>query len=267
MQTAAAACQELRRLALRGSEQQKRAELELKVKATHASFRPEAGLVEASGALTNAVCGLCRTSVTLLTSEAVPLGADLSCGKCGCPITLEFGTFAPIMAIECRRVDSPELVNGHLPFPSSSAFSPDELFLETIRESVVQPAATRPSPKEEPFGPVEFQPPALSPSFLRSQPREKLIWRTDSGLEGCTGSNILRLFGLPHSKAERAMHATFLQDSETALRDPDMLMACGTCSHLFIQPPAYQMLSSGNLCIFCASDCPFTPILQCVALE
>lgn len=267
MQTAAAACQELRRLALRGSEQQKRAELELKVKATHASFRPEAGLAEASGALTKAVCGLCRASVTLLTSEAVPLGADLSCGKCGCPITLEFGTFAPIMAIECRRVDSAELVNGHLSFPSGKDFSPDELFLETIKESVIQPVASRPSLKEEPFGPVEFQPPALSQSFLRNQPREKLIWRTNSGLEGCTGSNILRLFGLPHSKAEQAIHATFLQDSEAALRDPDMLMACGTCSHLFIQPPAYQMLSSGNLCIFCASDCPFTPILQCAALE
>lgn len=269
VQTAAAACKELRRLSLKGREYQKREELELTVKAARVSALPDSNLRDACGALTRAACGLCGAMVPLLTSEAVPLGADLSCGNCGSPVTMEFGTFAPVTAIEFSMCDISGPTQEHFGNVVSSPAKkivPDDLFLAAAREELLHQREAAPHNKIRSFGPLKFEPPSLSPDVLLHQPPEKVLKRTNNYLEGTSGSRTLRLLRLPQAGAEPAIYGAFIPTGG-AMQYPETLMTCGACSHLFIHPPAHRPLLRSDTCTLCSTKGSFTPIIRCHALK
>ncbi|CDJ51313.1 WD-repeat protein, putative [Eimeria brunetti] len=268
-QIASGACKELRRLALKGPEYLERAELELKVKAAQASALIHNNLRGDCTALTRAVCGLCGAIVPLLTSEAVPLGADLSCGNCGNPVTIEFGTFAPITAIEFSTCDIAGSTKEHFGNPSSlpaKEIVSDELFLASARKGLLRLREAAPCNRERSFGPIEFEPPSISPDVLLQQPPEKVLRRTNSYLEGTSGSRTLRLLRLPQAEAEQAICGASIAE-DAALPYPETLVTCSSCSHLFIHPPAHQPLLRGDMCTFCSTKGSLTPIIRCHALK
>ncbi|CDI81352.1 WD-repeat protein, putative [Eimeria praecox] len=210
-QTAVAVCKELRRLALKGPEYQERAELELKVKAAQVSTLADGNFHGPCGAFTKADCGLCGVNVPLLTSEAVPLGADLCCGSCGSPVTLEFGSFSPITAVEFTMSDISGSTQEHFANASSlpaEDIIPDEQFLGAARGGLLHLHAGASYSKEHSFGPLEFKPPVLSPDALLQQPHEKVLRRMNTHLEGTSGCRTLRLLRLPHAEAEQALYGS-----------------------------------------------------------
>ncbi|XP_026194212.1 intraflagellar transport protein 122 homolog [Cyclospora cayetanensis] len=270
-EVAAAACNELWRLALRDPERRERADLAVKIKAASASAAAVPRMHEILKTLSSTICVLCGTTVPLVTSEALPLGVDISCGSCGCPISLEFGTFAPLAAVEyCPQNESEQssLPTGTELSPDAKGCSVDEQFLTIARRSMLRRQASTSSPHIASIpGPVKFQPPLLSAKAIQQQPREKILWRNNKCIEGSRGSRVLRLLGLPHTPAERALHNATQHEPAAEAVEVDMLMACATCSHLFIYPPAQGQLLPNNPCIFCATISPRTPILPCFALR
>ncbi|CDJ30789.1 WD-repeat protein, putative [Eimeria mitis] len=264
-QTAVAACKELRKLALTGAEHEERAELELQVMAAQVSAVHDGSLRDASAALTRAPCGLCGAVVPLLTAEAVPLGADLSCGKCGSPITMEFGTFAPITAVEFSMCKASEEQFADISSLPTKDIVSDELFLAAVRGNLLHLRAAASYDKKRSFGPLEFQPPSVTPDVLLNQPPEKVLRRTNNYLEGAAGSRTLRLLRLPQTAAEQALSSACIAERATT-RYPETLMTCGTCSHLFIHPPAHRPLLRGDMCTLCSTKGSLTPIIQCHAL-
>lgn len=219
-----------------------------------------------------AVCGLCGDAVRLLTSEAVPVGADLSCGNCGCPISVEFGTFAPIKAVECCQRETTGLAaapsEAASSLPAADDSSPEELFLTAARAHLrrLQPSPLSASERHS-AGPLDFQPPAVSPGLLHQQPRGTVLRRTNIYLDGSSGSSVLRLLELPHANTERALDGAAPRGPEALYREADMLVICGTCQHLFIEPPAHGQLLPGNPCICCAAKSPRIPALPYAALR
>ncbi|KAL8435801.1 hypothetical protein ACSSS7_002178 [Eimeria intestinalis] len=255
---------ELRLLALRGFQLRARDTLGIKVKVARAAASVGRGPKEKPTDFSWAPCGLCGAPVPLLTSLAVPLGADISCPKCGCPLVIEFGSFAPVAAVE---VCPDEVAPTSKGLPGAACIEKEEenakeIFLDAVQRQVrVQPP---PSSAQQPPGPIEFEPPKLSLSLLRRQPREAVLSLPQAGIEGSSQSRTLRLLGLPHAEAERAAAA------EGAAAGPgtaDMLTACSKCHHLFVDPPAHAQLLPQNPCICCESTAPRTPILSFATLK
>ncbi|KAL8427605.1 hypothetical protein Efla_005780 [Eimeria flavescens] len=263
-QLAAAACGELRLFALGTQQIRDRDTLAVKVKASQAAARVGRGPADVATVFRTTVCGLCSASVWLLTSEAVPLGADLSCGQCGCPIVMEFGAFAPVKAVEVRRPDASQTA-GEPVGPSSygdADGTSKEVFIAAVQQQMVLQRKP-PSSAELPTGPLAFQSPILSAGVQIQQPRETLFSHPNAELDDF-GSCMLRLLELPHAQAEQAAA------TEAAAHTPgptDMLTACSKCRHLFIEPPAHHQLLPGDPCICCGTTAPRTPVLPCAALQ
>ncbi|KAL8275963.1 hypothetical protein Esti_000079 [Eimeria stiedai] len=263
---ASCACGELRFLALRGPQLRARDTLGIKVKVARAAARAGRGPDEKSTDFSWAPCGLCGAPVPLLTCLAVPLGADLSCSNCGCPLVIEFGSFAPVAAVEvCPEEASPTSEgfagSEHLETGEESA---KEIFLEAVQKQVRLQAPPPPPSAQQPTGRIEFIPPKLSLSLLHRQPRETVLSLPRAGVEGSSQSRTLRLLALPHAEAEQAAAA------EGAAAGPgpaDMLTVCSKCHHLFVEPPSHAQLLPGNPCICCGTTAPRTPILPCAALK
>lgn len=243
--------------------------LELKLKAAQASATAGKSPALAPACFWKTVCGYCNGALPLLTTEAIPLGTDLCCGDCGCPLTMEFGTFSPIRAIECRRSAAAQPANESPKAMSAAPFRTgvEELSLEASRMQVAPLPASSSSAGKRRTGPVEFQPPVLSPSSLQLEPRETLCWRTKLHLEGSSSPRVLRLVQLPHAALQRATDTHRPHGSEPAIEATDMLMTCDNCCHLFIEPPAHGQLLPGDPCICCAAAGPRVPILPCAALQ
>ncbi|KAL8449041.1 hypothetical protein Emed_003393 [Eimeria media] len=266
-QMALCICGELRFLALRGPQLRARDNLAIKVKVARAAARVGKGPEEKPTEFSWAPCSLCGAPVPLLTSQAVPLGADLSCAKCGCPLVIEFGSFAPVAAVEvCPDEASPASEGfaaiAHLEKEEENA---REVFLDAVRKQVREQPPSNPQSDQKTAGRIEFTPPKLPRSLLRRQPRETVLSLPQTEVEGSSSQpRTLRLLGLPHAEAERAAAA----EGAAAIPGPaDMLTACSKCHHLFLEPPAHAQLLPGNPCICCGTHDTRTPILPCAALK
>lgn len=257
----------MRLLALRGQELRERATLHLRLKVARAATAHAQSPSEATGGLLTTPCSLCTSSVPLLTSQAVPLGLDLSCGTCGCPLTIEFGRFSQIRAVEFCQGD--ELQGANVPSCGSqiTAINDDakEGFLAAAREQLVL-LSTSASENERSPGPAEFRPPVICPTLSSMQPRESLLWRSNKSLEGTYGFRVMRLLEASDGGAESAS-APSSRSPEPAAAAVDMLVACSKCGHLFIEPPAHKQLLPGDPCICCGALGSRTTILPCAPLR
>ncbi|KAL8448241.1 hypothetical protein Emag_004009 [Eimeria magna] len=265
-QMASCACGELRFLALRGPQLRARDTLGIKVKVARAAARVGRGPEEKPTGFSWAPCSLCGASVPLLTSQAVPLGADMSCSNCGCPLVIEFGSFAPVAAVEVSPDEASPNPQGFAPLAhlEKEEENAREVFLDAVQKQVrEQPPPFRPSDQQA-TGRIEFKPPKVSRSLLCQQPRETVLSLPQAGVEGNSQSRTLRLLGLPHAEAERAAAA---EGTPAGPGPADMLTACSRCHHLFLEPPAHAQLLPGNPCICCGTTGSRTPILPCAALK
>ena len=182
---------------------------------------------------------------------------------------LEFGTFAPITAIEFSMCGIPgpaEKSFGDVSPPPAKETVSEKLFLAGARKGLLHIRAAAPYTKKCSFGPLEFKPPALNPDILLQQPPEKVLRRMNNYLEGTSGSRTIRLLRLPQAEAEQEI---FVASSVAtgALQLPATLMACGSCSHLFIHPPAHKALLREGVCTLCSTKGSFAPIIRCHALK